>query len=91
VPWINASRFVALRALIHRFGVGPLRSDAPPEEQANVVCFRVLVEVVKLLEEFVRRLAAGERVRLVEREHPPERGRLVLEIAVLPSSSCCSR
>jgi hypothetical protein len=59
---------------------------APPKRTsvdcARIASFRTLEELCRLLDEFRRRVEAGERCRLVEREHGTESGRMLIEIAI---------
>jgi hypothetical protein len=53
-----------------------------PEDHARIASFRTLEELLSLLDQFRRRVANGERCRLVEREHRREPDRFIIEIAI---------
>lgn len=70
-----------LRRLLGR-GRLPAPDHRTPEDCARIASFRTVEELLGLLDEFERRVGRGERCRLVEREHRPERGRLVIEFSI---------
>lgn len=70
-----------LRHLYARGGLPP--SDTrTPEDWCRITAFRVVEELLRLLEDYRRRSEEGERCRLVERPHATERGRLRLELVI---------
>ena len=85
--WIPAPRFPELRAMedirsaLSQNALPPLDTRTPVEH-ARIICWRTFEEVLRLLETYGRRVHRGERCRLVEREHPPENGRLLLEFVI---------
>jgi hypothetical protein len=58
--------FRALRTLLRDFARGglPSRAARTPEEDARLAAFHALNELVHLLDQYRRRIARGERVRL---------------------------
>jgi hypothetical protein len=63
-------------------GRGGLPSRRSPADDARLMAFRALDELLRLLDEYQCRIDSGERCRLVEREHVGGAGRLVLEFAI---------
>jgi hypothetical protein len=72
-----------LRAALAIGGIPPV-DKRTPEDGARLALFRLLEEALLLLRHFKGRIEAGERCRLVEREHPHESGRLVVELVIEP-------
>lgn len=70
-----------LRRVLARGGL-PAGDKRRPEDHARIASFRALEELLHLLDQYRRRAESGEPCRLVEREHPREPGRLLLEIAI---------
>jgi hypothetical protein len=70
-----------LRRLLAHGGLPPA-GQRRPEDHARIASFRALEELLHLLDQYRRRVERGERCRLVEREHPREAGRLLLEIMI---------
>ncbi len=77
----------ALRALRRALARGRLAGGGrrTPEDDARNAAFRTLEELLALLDEMERRVERGERCRLVEREHPREGGRMVIEMVIEPA------
>jgi hypothetical protein len=76
--------FTTLRELRRELARGALPSSdkRTAEESLQLSAFRVLQEWLRLVDDFRRRVESSERCRLVEREHRPEPGRLVIEIGI---------
>jgi hypothetical protein len=79
LPEIRALR--ELRRALSFGGLTPSHRRSP-EDCARIGAFRVLQELLHLLDQFRRRVEQGERVRLVEREHIRESGRLLIELVI---------
>ena len=83
--WAPVPEFYQLRAMrelrqaLSKGHVPPLERRSP-ETQARLACFRIVKDLLSLLGAYGRRVERGERCRLVEREHPREKGRLLLEL-----------
>jgi hypothetical protein len=71
-----------LRRVLARGGL-PAVDRRTPEDNARIAAFRTVEELLVVLDEFKRRVERGEPCRLVEREHPREAGRLVIELAIV--------
>jgi hypothetical protein len=85
----RASRFQMpayslLRELHDALGDGGARANAhrAPTDRARLACYRVIGDLLRLLDDFRRSVERGERCRLVESEHPREDGRLLLEFVI---------
>lgn len=78
--------FDVLRVLRKRFSRGGLPAERKPADDARIVVFYVLKLLLELLGEFAQRIRRGERLRLVSREQPSIRGRMLIEIAIEPVS-----
>jgi len=76
--------FETLRKLRDALARGGLRAlgERTPEDHARIAEFETIASLLRFLEEFKRRVEAGERCRLlqVKRRHDP--GRLSIEIAI---------
>ncbi|MFT3764713.1 MAG: hypothetical protein QM820_04230 [Minicystis sp.] len=81
LPELRALR--ALRRDLARGGLPPL-SARTPEDHARIAAFRMLEELMSLLDQYRRRIESGERCRLAEREHGREAGRLLIELSIEP-------
>lgn len=79
IPEIKALR--ELRFALARGGL-PASDKRTPEDSARIAAFRALEELLRLLDHYRRRVEQGDRCRLVEREHPREPGRLVIEMVI---------
>jgi hypothetical protein len=79
---LAAREFATLRDLRQVFARGGLRSERTPHHDVRLASFRVVVELLRLLEEFRRRIEEGERCRIVEREHARRPGQFVLEFMI---------
>ena len=81
---LAAPEFTTLRDLRRALARGGLRSPSQrtPEDHARIAAFRTLEELMRLLDEYRRCVEGGQRCRLVEREHPREPGRLLLEVVI---------
>ena len=81
---LAAPEFTTLRDLRRALARGGLRSPSQrtPEDHARIAAFRTLEELLRLLEDYRRRVEGGQRCRLVEREHPHEPGRLLFEFVI---------
>ena len=75
-----------MRGDLARGGLPPL-SKRGPEDHVRLAVYRTLLELLRLIDEYRRRVENGERCLLVEREQRPERGRLVLEFAIVEEPS----
>lgn len=62
---------------------GPTDTRAP-EGCARVIAFHFMVDLIRILDEFKRRVEAGESCRLVHVKRSHESGRLQIEIAIEP-------
>ncbi|MFT3764391.1 MAG: hypothetical protein QM820_02555 [Minicystis sp.] len=82
---LAAPPFHALRDLLRAFSRGgmPSRASRTPEEDARLVVFQTLNELVHLLDQFRRRAERGEPVRLLVKERGRQMGRAVVEIAIV--------
>jgi hypothetical protein len=71
----------ALRELRRALSYGGLTPGArrSPEDHARITTFRVLSEMLFFLDNYRRRVEAGEALRLVEVDHQRTHGRLVIE------------
>jgi hypothetical protein len=76
--------FTALREVRSALGRGGLPSpdQSTPQEQARLASFRTLEELLRILDEYRRRIESGERCRLVEREHERVPGQLLVELVI---------
>jgi hypothetical protein len=74
------------REVLRMFSRGgmPARATRTPDEDAQLVVFRTLHDLVSVLEEFRRRVERGEAVRLFVAERRQELGRAVVEIEIVP-------
>lgn len=79
IPEIHTLR--ELRHALARGGMPPIAARTP-EDDARIAGFRVIQELLAMFEEYRRRIEDGERCRLVERKHPREPDRLLLELAI---------
>lgn len=70
-----------LRHVLARGGI-PSLDKRTPEADARIVAFRTVQELLRFFEQCRRRVEAGESCHLVEREHPYEPGRLLIEFAI---------
>ena len=52
---------------------------------ARIAAFHTIAELLRILDQFKRRIEEGERFRLVHRERPREPGRLHVEIVIEPN------
>src|SRR6478609_7385631 len=77
--------FAALRDVLRAFARGgmPSRALRTPDEDARLVVFQTLNELVLLLDQFRGRVERGEAVRLLVTERGAEAGRAVVEIAIV--------
>jgi len=82
---LGSPSFHALRELLRTFSRGgmPSRASRSPEEDARLVVFQTLNELVLLLDQFRRRVERGEPVRLIVTERGRQLGRAVVEIAIV--------
>jgi hypothetical protein len=81
IPEIEAMR--DLRRALARGGLSPIDTRTP-EGCARVAAFYVIIDLLRLLDEFKRRVEAGESCRLVHVKRSHESGRLQIEIAIEP-------
>jgi hypothetical protein len=74
----------ALRELRIALSRGDLPRPAlrTAEDWARLAAFTTIVELLRFLDEFKRRIEGGERCRLVEIKRPQEPGRLRIELAI---------
>ncbi len=79
---LAAPEFTTLRDLRRIFSKGGLPAERTPEAHARIASFCVLGELLRLLDEYRRRIRAGQRCRLVVREQPSEPGRLLLDVVI---------
>jgi hypothetical protein len=84
VRYFSIPEMRALQALRAALAVGgmPALEKRTPEDEARIGLFRLTEEALYLMAQFKRRIEAGERCRLVEREHAREPGRLLFELAI---------
>lgn len=82
---LASAPFQALRELLRTFARGgmPSRASRLPEEDARLVTYQTLNELVLLLEQFRRRVERGEPVRIVVIERGRQLGRAVVEISIV--------
>jgi len=64
------------------YGGIPSADKRTPEDDARIAAFRAVEELLRLVDEYRRRVERGEHCRIVEREHPHEPGRLLIELAI---------
>jgi hypothetical protein len=79
IPEIKALR--ELRTAL-AYGGLPAPDRRTPEDHARIAAFRVVGELLWFFGQFQHRVENGERCRIVEREHPRQMGRLVIEFAI---------
>jgi len=79
IPEINALR--ELRRALARGGIPPL-DKRTPEDSARIGAFQTIGALLRLLDEYKRRVEDGQRCRLVEVERSPQPGRILIEIAI---------
>jgi hypothetical protein len=53
-----------------------------PEDCARIGAFRVMEELLRVLDVYRRRVESGETCRLVEKEHRREPGRFLVELVI---------
>ena len=70
-----------LRRLLAAGGLPPA-DKRTPEDWARIAGFRVLEELLRLLDDYRRLIERGVRCRLIERAHVREVGRMVIEIVL---------
>jgi hypothetical protein len=85
-PPPSARRFVIpehglLSELRHMLSAGRVPAQTP-EDHARGASFRVVAALLLFLAEFKRRVERGDRLRIVEREHPSQPGRLIVEFTI---------
>src|SRR5262245_41773574 len=68
-----------LRTLL---AVGGLPVQRTPADDGRIAAFHAIAEMLRLLQEFKRRIESGEACRLVVEERSSTPGRLVLEIVI---------
>ena len=85
--------FHALRDLLRAFSRGgmPSRASRTPDEDARLVVFQTLNELVHVLDQFRRRAERGEAVRLLVTERAREMGRAIVEIAIVDDRGAFQR
>jgi len=74
-----------LRDLLAHAGIRAL-GERTPEDYARVTTFEVISALMRLLDEFKRRVESGERCRLVRVKLSHDPGRLSIEIAIEPQT-----
>jgi hypothetical protein len=67
--------------LRHMLAAGRMPARTP-EDHARNASFRVIAALLLFLAEFKRRIERGDRIRIVEREHPSKPGRIVVEFTI---------
>jgi hypothetical protein len=72
-----------LRTALSR-GVLPRWDRRAAHDWARLAAFHAIAELLRILDEFKRRIERGERCRLVHREKPQEPGRMQIEIVIEP-------
>jgi hypothetical protein len=70
-----------LRTALSR-GVLPRPAMRTAHDWARLAAFTAIVELLRVLDEFKRRVESGERCRLIALEQPCERGRVRIEIVI---------
>jgi hypothetical protein len=82
---LGSPSFQALREVRSAFARGglPPRASRTPEEDARLVVFQTLNELLLLLDQFRGRVERGEPVRLVVTERGAQAGRAIVEIAIV--------
>jgi len=75
-----------LRKLRDVLARGRLRAETErtPEDHARIATFELIAALMRVLDEFKRRVEGGERCRLVRVKCSHERGRLSIELAIEP-------
>jgi hypothetical protein len=79
---LAASEFTTLRELRRLLSMGGLPAERTPEAHARIASFCVLSELLRILNEYRRRIRAGERCRLLVHEQTSEPGQLLLHITI---------
>jgi hypothetical protein len=81
---IADATFQALRDLRRDFGCAgiPSKDCRTQEDDARLVSFCVLQELVHILDQFRRAVEQGEQCRLVVREHGRQLGKAIIEISI---------
>lgn len=83
---LGSPAFIALRAIRWSLADGamPPATEHTPAEEARIVTFFALQEILRLLEEFSRARMRGERCHLVIGAHRAERSRVVIDLRIVP-------
>lgn len=78
-PELSALREV--RRDLARGGLPPVERRTP-EEHARIAAYRAVEELLHFIERYRRRVERGEQVRIAEREHPREPGKMTIELTI---------
>jgi hypothetical protein len=85
---LGSPAFIALRAI--RWSLAdaglPASAEHTPAEEARIVTFFALQEILRVLEEFSLARMRGERCHLVVHAHRAERSRVVIDLRIEPES-----
>ncbi len=79
---LEAPEFTTLRELRRLLSIGGLPAERTPEAHARIAAFYALTELLRLLDEYRRRIRCGQRCRLVVHEQTSEAGRLALHVTI---------
>lgn len=82
---LGSPSYQALREVLRAFSRGglPPRASRTPDEDARLVVFQTLNELMLLLDQFRGRVERGEPVRLLVTERGTQAGRAIVEIAIV--------
>jgi hypothetical protein len=79
---LAAPEFTTLRELRRLFSKGGLPAERTPEAHARIATFCALTDLLRLLDEYRRRVRCGQRCRLRVHEQPSEPGKLSINITI---------
>lgn len=84
IPELRALQ--ATRYALARGGTPPV-GERTPEDCARISSFHVVSLLLRILMRFKQKIEAGERCRLVEREHVFQLDRVVIEVSIDPTDT----
>lgn len=79
IPELKALR--EMRSALASRGM-PTAERRTPEDHARFLSFHVLAALLRLLERYRHRVENGEPCRIVQREHPFDMNRLIIEFEI---------
>jgi len=86
--WTGAPFLLPEHKALRELRIALSRGDLPrparrtAADWARIAAFNTIAELLRLLDEFKRRIEGGERCRLVEIKRPQEPGQLRIEIMI---------